>query len=63
MFWLRNKKTHLKFRTLHGVCFWLMYAAACAYASIISPAGMSATVQGLIGGLHFGFGKFLHVSR
>ena len=43
---------------LHGVCFGLMYDAATEYASIISPKGMSATVQGLIGGLYFGFGKF-----
>ena len=43
---------------LHGLSFGLMYDAATEYASIISPAGMTATVQGLIGGLYFGFGKF-----
>lgn len=42
---------------LHGFTFALMYAAASSYASIITPQGMSGTVQGLIGGLYFGFGK------
>ena len=60
---LTNAWYVLPIELLHGVCFGLMYAAASAYASIISPAGMSATVQGLIGGLYFGFGKFLHMSR
>ena len=44
---------------LHSVTFGLMYAAASAYASVIAPAGMSATLQGLIGGLHFGIGRNL----
>ncbi|XP_055894394.1 major facilitator superfamily domain-containing protein 6-A-like isoform X1 [Biomphalaria glabrata] len=42
---------------LYGICFGLMYAAASSYASIIAPPGMSATIQGLLGGVHFGFGK------
>ncbi|WAQ98165.1 MFSD6-like protein [Mya arenaria] len=42
---------------LHCLTFSLMYAAASSYASVITPEGMSATVQGLVGGLHFGFGK------
>ncbi|GFS14404.1 major facilitator superfamily domain-containing protein 6-like [Elysia marginata] len=41
----------------HGITFGLMYAAATTYASIIAPPGMSSTVQGLLGGVHFGFGK------
>ncbi|KAL4230421.1 hypothetical protein ACF0H5_010803 [Mactra antiquata] len=41
----------------HCLTFALQYAAASAYASIITPEGMSATVQGLIGGIYFGFGK------
>ena len=55
---LNNAWFILPVELLHGVCFGLMYAAASAYASIISPAGMSATVQGLMGGLYFGFGKY-----
>lgn len=54
---LTNAWYVLPVELLHGVCFGLMYGAASAYASIISPKGMSATVQGLIGGLYFGFGK------
>ena len=54
---LTNAWYVLPVELLHGVCFGLMYASASAYASIISPKGMTATVQGLIGGLYFGFGK------
>ena len=42
---------------LHCVTFGLMYAAASSYASVIAPAGMAATLQGLIGGIHFGIGE------
>ncbi|CAL1542911.1 unnamed protein product [Lymnaea stagnalis] len=56
---LTNSWLALLVEPLHGVCFGLMYAAASSYASIIAPPGMSATVQGLLGGVHFGFGKGL----
>ncbi|XP_061163928.1 major facilitator superfamily domain-containing protein 6-like [Saccostrea echinata] len=42
---------------LHGFTFGIMWATSTSYASIISPPGISATVQGLLGGIHFGFGK------
>jgi len=42
---------------LQSVTFGLMYATCSAYASSVTPAGMHATVQGVIAGLHFGFGK------
>ncbi|XP_005097106.1 major facilitator superfamily domain-containing protein 6-A [Aplysia californica] len=42
---------------VHSVTFGLMYASASSYASVIAPPGMSATLQGLLGGLHFGIGK------
>ena len=60
---LTNAWFVLPIELLHGVCLGLMYAAASAYASIISPEGMAATMQGLIAGLYFGFGKdlFSHV--
>lgn len=41
---------------LHGITFGIMWASSTSYASIISPPGISATVQGLLGGIHFGFG-------
>ncbi|KAK3611224.1 hypothetical protein CHS0354_002120 [Potamilus streckersoni] len=47
----------LPVETLHGITFGLMYAAASSYGSIIAPPGMSATVQGLVGGVYFGLGK------
>lgn len=47
----------LPIEILHSITFGLMWAAATSYGSIISPPGMSATIQGIIGGLHFGFGK------
>ena len=42
---------------VHCLCFGLTYAAASSYASMIAPEGTSATIQGLVGGLYFGFGK------
>ncbi|XP_060559763.1 major facilitator superfamily domain-containing protein 6-like [Ruditapes philippinarum] len=54
---LTNAWYVLPIEPLHALTFALMYAAASSYASIITPEGMSATVQGLMGGLHFGFGK------
>ena len=40
----------------HGVTFGIMWATATSYASIITPKGLSGTVQGLLGGIHFGLG-------
>ena len=42
---------------LQCVTFGLMYATASAYGSSVTPPGMHGTVQGIIAGLHFGFGK------
>ncbi|KAL8605194.1 hypothetical protein ACOMHN_031135 [Nucella lapillus] len=44
---------------LHGLTFGVMWAAASTYAAMIAPPGMSATIQGLVGGMHFGIGKGL----
>lgn len=33
-----------------------MWASAANHASQITPPGMSATIQGLIGGIHFNLG-------
>ena len=54
---LTNSWFVLPIELLHGICLGLMYAAASAYASIISPEGTVATMQGLIAGCYFGFGK------
>ncbi|ELU16919.1 hypothetical protein CAPTEDRAFT_106629 [Capitella teleta] len=47
----------LSIEPLQAVCFGLMYAAASSYANMITPQGMSGTVQGIIGALYFGAGK------
>lgn len=57
---IQNSWYVLPIETLHGVTFGLFYAAASSYGSIIAPAGMSGTLQGLIGGIHFGFGTYFH---
>ncbi|KAH9523321.1 hypothetical protein Btru_066384 [Bulinus truncatus] len=54
---IKNPWLVLVAEPLYGICFGLMYAAASSYANIIAPPGMSATMQGLLGGVHFGFGK------
>jgi MFS family permease len=48
---------------LHGVTFGLMFPAATMYASRIAPPGMSATLQGLVSGIHFGFGKSFSLKK
>ncbi|XP_076446545.1 major facilitator superfamily domain-containing protein 6-like isoform X2 [Babylonia areolata] len=56
---LTNPWWVLLIEPLHGVTFGIMWAAASTYAAMIAPPGMSATIQGLIGGMHFGIGKGL----
>ena len=55
-FLLTNPWFVLFLEPLHGITFGLMYAAASSYASSITPPGMHGTIQGLIGGIHFGTG-------
>ena len=54
---LLNPWMVLGIEPLHGITFGLMYAAASSYGSVLTPAGLHGTMQGLIGGLHFGFGN------
>ncbi|KAK7482922.1 hypothetical protein BaRGS_00025822 [Batillaria attramentaria] len=54
---LGNPWVVLVIEPLHGVTFGVMWAAATTHAAAIAPAGMSATIQGLVGGIHFGIGK------
>lgn len=49
----------LPIEVLHGITFGIMWATSTSYASIISPPGISGTVQGLLGGIHFGFGMIV----
>ncbi|XP_071126392.1 major facilitator superfamily domain-containing protein 6-like isoform X2 [Mytilus edulis] len=54
---LTNAWQVLPVEMLHGITFGIMWAAATSYGSIITPEGMSGTIQGLLSGVHFGFGK------
>jgi MFS family permease len=45
---------------LHGVTFGLMFPAATMYANQIAPPGMSATLQGLVSGIHYGLGRWFY---
>lgn len=47
---------------LQGPSYALCLAAMVAYASVVSPLGASATVQGLFQGVYDGFGKHLNYS-
>ena len=53
---LENPWFVLMIEPLHGITFGLMYAAATSYGSVITPPGMHGTIQGIIGGIHFGIG-------
>lgn len=43
---------------LHSVTFGLFYATTSAYGSLITPKGLHGTIQGIIGSLYFGIGKW-----
>ncbi|KAK7482943.1 hypothetical protein BaRGS_00025843 [Batillaria attramentaria] len=53
---LGNPWVALLVQALQGLTFGLMWPAACTYAAVIAPAGMSTTTQGLVGGVHFSIG-------
>ncbi|XP_052076345.1 major facilitator superfamily domain-containing protein 6-A-like [Mytilus californianus] len=54
---LTNAWSVLPVEMLHGITFGIMWATATSYCSILTPPGMSGTIQGLLSGIHFGFGK------
>ncbi|XP_052076348.1 major facilitator superfamily domain-containing protein 6-like [Mytilus californianus] len=54
---LENAWYVLPVEMLNGITFGIMWAAATSYGSILTPPGMSGTIQGLLSGVHFGFGK------
>lgn len=55
---LTNAWYVLPIEILHGVTFGFMWAGVTSYCSIIAPPGMSATIQGLLSGIHFGLGEY-----
>jgi PPP family 3-phenylpropionic acid transporter len=44
---------------LNGLAFGALWMAAVAYAKEIAPAGLSATAQGLLSGVYFGFSSVI----
>ncbi|KAI0215780.1 Major facilitator superfamily domain-containing protein 6, partial [Lamellibrachia satsuma] len=54
---LRDPWMVLFVEPLHGLTYGLFYATASAYGSLITPPGLHGTMQGIIGALHFGFGR------
>ena len=54
---LRNPWFVLLIEPLHGVTYGIMYGAASAYGSRLTPQGMHGTMQAILTTLHFGLGK------
>lgn len=55
--YLTNAWYVLPVELLNGLTFGLMWATVTSYGSMITPSGMSGTIQGILSGLNFGFGK------
>jgi PPP family 3-phenylpropionic acid transporter len=53
--WITNPYLALTFQLLHGPGFAAMWVAAVAYVNEITPKGLSATGQGLLNSVSFGF--------
>ena len=53
---LRNPWFVLLVEPLHGLTYGLMYGAASAYGSRLTPEGMHGTMQAMLMTLHIGFG-------
>lgn len=47
---------------MQGPTYALCYTTIVAYASVVSPPGTSATVQGIVAGMDDGFGKNLSLT-
>ena len=54
---LRNPWYVLLIEPLHGLTYAVMYGAASAYGSRLTPEGMHGTMQAMLTTLHFGFGE------
>ncbi|XP_071442978.1 major facilitator superfamily domain-containing protein 6 isoform X2 [Hetaerina americana] len=56
---LDNPWYALPIELLHGLTFGLAYATMASYASVVSPPGTEATIQGLVGAIFEGVGVSL----
>eukprot|EP00045_Choanoeca_perplexa_P006716 m.57897 g.57897 ORF g.57897 m.57897 type:complete len:474 (-) comp13753_c0_seq2:560-1981(-) len=57
--YMTNPWTVVAAEPLHGVTFAVMWSAATRQAHAIAPPGLGTTMQGLLGGMHFGLGSAL----
>lgn len=48
----------LPIELLNGLTFGTFYATMTSYASIVAPPGTEATIQGLVGAVFEGVGKY-----
>ena len=55
---LTNPWWCLPVELLNGLTFGIFYATMASYASIVAPPGTETTIQGLVGAIFEGVGKF-----
>ena len=56
---LENPWWCLPVELFQGFTYGLFYATMASYASIVAPAGTEATVQGTVGAVFEGVGKYI----
>jgi hypothetical protein len=56
---LKNPWWCLPVELFQGFTFGLFYATMASYASIVAPPGTEATVQGTVGAVFEGIGKYI----
>ena len=59
---LQNPWFVMLVEVLNGITYGVMYGAASAYGSRLTPEGMHGTMQAMLTTLHFGFGKGMCIS-
>jgi MFS family permease len=58
--YLKNPWWCLPVELFQGFTFGLFYATMASYASIVAPPGTEATMQGTVGAVFEGIGKYLY---
>ena len=41
---------------LHGFTYAVLWSGCCYYANVVAPDGLKASMQGIVGGVHWGLG-------
>eukprot|EP00730_Choanoeca_flexa_P018137 TRINITY_DN8803_c0_g1_i1.p1 TRINITY_DN8803_c0_g1~~TRINITY_DN8803_c0_g1_i1.p1 ORF type:complete len:493 (+),score=124.96 TRINITY_DN8803_c0_g1_i1:92-1570(+) len=57
--YMTNPWTVVAAEPLHGITFAVMWTAATRQAHAMAPPGLGTTMQGVLGGMHFGLGSGL----